>query len=73
MNDVQFSDTPLTTGMLADYCQRFPNSPACTHQLGGSGQGGNDNGGNGGHHDHHDHNDNHHGASHGGHPFHPLS
>lgn len=72
MNDVQFSDTPIAPGSIADYCARYPNQPICSHLVNPapSGTGGNNNGGH--HHGHHDH---HHNGGHGGDNghHHPLS
>ncbi|HEU5431720.1 MAG TPA: hypothetical protein VFU81_08660 [Thermomicrobiales bacterium] len=78
MNDVTFSDTPLAPGTLADYCQRFPNSPACSHLISPAPDPGpGHNGGNGDHHGHHDHNNNNHHGGHGGdggdNSHHPVS
>jgi hypothetical protein len=74
MNDVEFSDTPLATGTLADYCARFPNSPACSQMMPSNpGSGLHHNGGNSGHHNHHDNNAGHHSAHGGNNGHHPLS
>ena len=31
MNDLDFGDMPFAGGTVADFCHRFPNSPACSH------------------------------------------
>jgi hypothetical protein len=76
MNDLDFGDMPFAGGTVADFCHRFPNSPACSHPTQpGFGSASSPIGG---HHDNRHDGGNHHadgnGGGHGGNnAHHPLS